>query len=244
MRVTRIFHDGELVPQAEIELTPEASNHLLRVLRLTMNAPLVIFNGKGGQYNATISQVSKKTCRITLNEFIKQNIESPLITHLAQGIARGDQMDLIIQKSVELGITTITPLLTQYSEGHLSRERLVKRLHHWRQIAIHACEQCGRNILPAIEEPQTFGEVLSEKSAVLKLILHPHVRDPLPALVSTPKEVMTMIGPEGGFSETEIDLALRHGFQAMSFGPRILRMETAAISLLSVVQYLWGDLKR
>lgn len=242
MRVPRIFHDSELVEQTEIELTPEASNHLVRVLRLTINAPLVIFNGKGQQYNAVIARVGKKSCQVVLSECIDQTVESPLITHLAQGIARGDRMDFIIQKSVELGVTTIIPMLTQFSEAHLTRERLAKRLHHWRQIAIHACEQCGRNTLPVIEEPRTFGEVLTDKNVTLKLILHPHTQDLLPRLSLEPEKVTVMVGPEGGFSDIEIELALRHGFLAVSLGPRILRMETAAISILTLVQHLWGDL--
>jgi 16S rRNA (uracil1498-N3)-methyltransferase len=240
MRMTRVYHPQVLVSGSTIPLTETAAAHLVRVLRLRENAALHVFNGQGGAYQAIISQIKKNQVFITLGEFIPGDQASPLHTHLGQAIARGEKMDFILQKAVELGVSEITPLFTEHSNVQLPADRIEKRLQHWQGVIISACEQCGLNRLPVLHSPQDFKVWIHNQTADLKLILHPDAAQDLTKIKTKVNSVVVTIGPEGGFSEQEIKIA-QH-FQALCLGTSVLRTETAGLAALSVLQYQFGDL--
>jgi 16S rRNA (uracil1498-N3)-methyltransferase len=165
--------------------------------------------------------------------------ESPLHVHIGQGLSRGERMDWAIQKATELGVAEITPIVSSRCEVRLKDERTDKRMSHWRQVAISACEQCGRSVLPLIHPPLVLEDWLKQSSAELKLVLHP-VAEPLTSH-RKPQSLAFLIGPEGGLSDNEVALAQSAGFQPARLGPRVLRTETAPIVALAVAQHLWGD---
>ena len=219
---------------------PEAQAHYLsRVLRLTVGAAVQLFDGSGQEYIGELTSVSKKAVQVELRECLDGLPESALQIHLGQGLSRGERMDWAIQKATELGVAEITPLFTERCEVRLNDERMQKRLEHWQQIAISACEQCGRSKVPVIYAPQSVKDWQATVQAELKLVLHP-VAQPLTEH-TTPSTLAFLIGPEGGLSDAEVAQAAEYGFQPARLGPRVLRTETAPIVALSVAQQLWGD---
>jgi len=240
MRTTRFYLPQSLSPNATVELTPEASHHAFTVLRLKEGAPLVVFNGEGGECAAHIVSASKKSVVIQTTAFNPLDNESPLKTHLAIGISKGDRFDLVLQKATELGVSEITPLYTERTEVRLNQERQDKKHQHWQNIIINACEQSQRNRVPKLNTPVEFTSLLGNENSEQKLILHHHSQKSLDK-TSKPKSVCLLIGPEGGFSDMEFKLASQNGFTALTLGPRVLRTETAPLAALSVVQLLWGD---
>lgn len=241
MRIPRI-HTGQLL-QAEstFDLEPGPSQHLSRALRMQQGSALVLFDGRGGQYPATISCIDKKRVSVTTGEHHDVEVESPLSVHLGIAVSRGERMDWVVQKATELGATQITPLLTERSEVKLKGERMKKKQDHWQQIAISACEQCGRNRVPVINALQPLSPWLAECEANLRLVLH-HRADTLPGQEHSPKTVALLIGPEGGLSDNEILLAQQQAFQSLRLGARVLRTETAPLAALSILQARWGDM--
>lgn len=238
MRLSRFFIDAPLsLGQHEL---PEAQAHYIgRVLRHAVGDAVQLFDGSGVEYRGSLIEVSKKAVRVELRESLPGLAESPLRIHLGQGLSRGERMDWAIQKATELGVTEITPLLTERCEVRLKDERADKRLAHWRQVAISACEQCGRSVVPVIHPPQTLSEWQAGIAAELKLVLHP-VATPLEQHVR-PESLAFLIGPEGGLTETEVEKAQATGFLPARLGPRVLRTETAPVVALAVAQQLWGD---
>ncbi len=182
--------------------------------------------------------MGKKAVRVQLHETLPGLAESRLQIHLGQGLSRGERMDWAIQKATELGATQITPVISERCEVRLKDERADKRLAHWRQIAISACEQCGRSVIPIIHPPQLLADWLAIE-ADLKLVLHP-VAEPLESHAA-PATLAFLIGPEGGLNDAEVEQARTAGFQPARLGPRVLRTETAPVVALSVAQQLWGD---
>ena len=241
VRIPRIYHPGPLTPGTDIELDSKAARHIVRVLRLPAGSALTIFNGEGGQYDALLTKIEKTCIVAKLTAFNAGIQESPLHLTLAQGIARSERMDLIIQKAVELGVTHIIPLLTERTLIQLTSERRDKKLAHWRGIIISACEQCGRNIMPSLQSPLPFSEWIAQTSGEMRLLLDPSGDLSLQSLPRSNK-ISLLIGPEGGFSEQEKRLALAHGSHRVRMGPRTLRTETASISALTALQLLQGDL--
>ncbi|WP_444943164.1 16S rRNA (uracil(1498)-N(3))-methyltransferase [Microbulbifer sp. ZKSA006] len=248
MRIPRIFSKQPLASQQDVELDELASRHLVKVLRLNVGHPLVLFDGSGGEYAAELIETGKRA-RARTAEYRAEDRQSLLALTLAIGISRGDRFDWVIQKATELGVTTIQPLFTERCEVKLSGERLQKKLGHWRQIAISACEQCERNRVPAIAEPlkltQYLQRVSSEDAAQVKLVLHHRTELDLrqwQAERGTPQSALLLVGPEGGLSQGEIDAALAQDFMPLRLGPRVMRTETAPIAALSVLQFQWGDL--
>ncbi|WP_237067711.1 16S rRNA (uracil(1498)-N(3))-methyltransferase [Microbulbifer guangxiensis] len=245
MRVPRIFCPEPLSGQSEVTLDEGASRHLVKVLRLQPGRPLVLFDGHGGEYEAELSEAGKRA-RVRVGEFRDQERESPLVLTLAIGISRGDRFDWVIQKATELGVALIQPLFTERCEVKLSGDRLQKKLGHWRQIAISACEQCARNRVPELLEPQKLPQFLHRSGEeCLRLVLHHRTDVSLRQLErerGRPESVLLLVGPEGGLSALEIDSALDRGFAPLRLGPRVLRTETAPVAALSVLQYQWGDL--
>ncbi|EMD98410.1 MULTISPECIES: 16S rRNA (uracil(1498)-N(3))-methyltransferase [Stutzerimonas stutzeri subgroup] len=237
MRLSRFFIDA-LLSLGRHPL-PEASAHYIsRVLRLSAGSAVQLFDGSGSEFRGELLEVGKKSVIVELHERVTGMPESPLRIHLGQGLSRGERMDWAIQKATELGVTQITPIVSERCEVRLSDERADKRLAHWRQIAISACEQCGRSVLPVIHSPVSLRDWLPVE-ADLKLVLHP-VAEPLTSH-ARPQTLAFLIGPEGGLSESEVEQAANQGFQPARLGPRVLRTETAPVVALSVAQQLWGD---
>ena len=238
MRLSRFFIDAPLsLGQHEL---PEAQAHYIgRVLRHAAGDAVQLFDGSGREYLGELIEVGKKAVRVELREQLAGQAESPLRIHLGQGLSRGERMDWAIQKATELGVSEITPIVSERCEVRLKDERADKRLAHWRQVAISACEQCGRSVLPVIHAPVSLVEWQAHVQAELKLVLHP-VAAPLESH-ARPHSLAFLIGPEGGLSETEVEQAKAAGFHAARLGPRVLRTETAPVVALAVAQQLWGD---
>ena len=221
---------------------PEAQSHYLgKVLRMQPGRELVLFNGEGGEYSATIEEVLKKSVLVSVGDFAADNRQSPLDLELAIGVSRGERMDWVLQKATELGVTKITPLITERTEVKLGGERADKKWGHWQQILISACEQCQRNLIPQLSEPVAYKDWVGQCDAELKFVLHHRDSKGLPPDKS-PQSLALLIGPEGGLDDSEISQALGHGFAPLTLGPRVLRTETAPVAAISLVQYLWGDL--
>ncbi len=241
MRIPRIYQPGLLPPGAEIELAEDAANHVGRVLRMQTGAELVLFNGDGFNYPAQIVEAGKKNVRVKLVAANNNPVESPLRIHLGQGISRGDRMDFAIQKAVELGVTEITPLFTERCGVKLDAERLQKRTEQWQKIAISACEQSGRSVVPIVHPALSLDKWLAQNTNELKLTLDPWAKDTIKTLRPV-SALRLVIGPEGGFSDREVALTTQAGFVAVQLGPRVLRTETAALTAISALQLQMGDL--
>lgn len=241
MRIPRIYTSQLLQPNSEIALEPGPSQHLARALRMQEGSELILFNGKGGQYPAIITAVGKKQVSAKTAAFNDREVESPLQIQLGIAISRGDRMDWVVQKATELGVNRITPLLTERTEVKLKGERAEKKLSHWQQIAISACEQCGRNVVPDINPLAVSAHWISSVEAETKLVLH-HRADNIPAGSSAPENIALLVGPEGGLSAGEIAAAEGVGFLSLRLGPRILRTETAPLAAITLLQSKWGDM--
>ncbi|WP_277589768.1 16S rRNA (uracil(1498)-N(3))-methyltransferase [Pseudomonas chlororaphis] len=238
MRLSRFFIDAPL-SLGEHEL-PEAQAHYIgRVLRMAEGDALQLFDGSGNEFRGTLLEVGKKRVVVRLDESFAGQVESPLQIQLGQGLSRGERMDWAIQKATELGVNEITPIFSERCEVRLKDERADKRLAHWRQVAVSACEQCGRSRVPVIHPPVLLADWIKQTQADLKLVLHP-VAEPLVSHAK-PATLAFLIGPEGGLSDAEVDQAQGAGFLPARLGPRVLRTETAPVVALAVAQQLWGD---
>lgn len=244
MRIPRVYLPRPLQCNTVVTLNENAANHVMRVLRLKPGAQLILFNGEGGEYRAMLGRSNKLQVEVMVGEFVGREVESPVSITLAQGVSRGERMDYTIQKSVELGVTRIVPVFSQRSVVNLQGERLDKRVRHWRSVTESACEQCGRNRVPAVWEATSVDEWLRRDDGDLKLILHPEAPLDLSGIAPPSGPVSLLVGPEGGFAPEEITRAQTVGYIGLRLGPRILRTETAAMVALSVLQTLWGDLAR
>ncbi|MCK4869897.1 MAG: 16S rRNA (uracil(1498)-N(3))-methyltransferase [Gammaproteobacteria bacterium] len=246
MQIPRIYCENNLNIGEELTLNASAVCHVVTVLRLKVEAPVIFFNGKGGEFSAQLTVVEKNRVVAKITNFIARDVESPLKIHLGQAIARGEKMDYVIQKAVELGVNEITPLFSERCNVRLSGERLQKRLQHWRAVIISACEQSGRNYIPVLNDAQNLEGWLQQKQKGLCLMLCHRAEVGL-ADVSFDEDssqpITLLIGPEGGLTLDEISLATDHGFLPIKFGPRVLRTETAALSAISALQTRWGDFR-
>lgn len=245
MRIPRI-HTDQALPDtltcaSEIELSGTAANHVGRVLRMTPGRELKVFNGhQQGYFQATVVAVSKKNVTVKLSKFIGTDLESPLRIHLGQAISKGDRMDFTIQKAVELGVSSITPLWTSRCDVKLSGDRLEKKHQHWQQVAISACEQSGRDYVPTINAPQKLEAWLETTKDSVRWVLDPrgHVEETHDGQVES---ASLLVGPEGGLTDEEIQQAVQKSFVAKLIGPRVLRTETAALTAITLLQSQWGD---
>jgi 16S rRNA (uracil1498-N3)-methyltransferase len=236
-----------------VKLSENAATHATRVLRLNVSDKIKLFNGDGFDYTCELMSVKKSEvlAKVKSNEAI--NNESPLNITLLQGISSGDRMDYTIQKAVELGVMLIQPLSTERSVVKLSAERAQKRLEHWQNVVISACEQCGRAKIPQVAIPLSLtawlgsnihagtGDGDFDNKKTVRILLNPIGAKQLSELPKTTQNIQLLIGAEGGLSKAEIDLATNHGFQSIILGPRILRTETAALTAIATMQTLWGD---
>ncbi|MBM37915.1 MAG: 16S rRNA (uracil(1498)-N(3))-methyltransferase [Woeseia sp.] len=242
--ITRLFVSNKLINDKKITLNGDQAKYLGKVLRARVGDTFTIFNGSGFEWPATITKITKTNIIIVLGIGIKPNTESPLKIHLIQGISRSERMDFVIQKATELGVNSITPVLTDFSVVKLNSERANKRKDHWQKIANSACEQSGRTCQPSINTPESLEKHLSKPILFgTKIIFTPQAKKKLDQINAPKGDICMLIGPEGGFSEREYNLAKDVGFYSASLGPRILRTETAAISAISILQAKWGDLK-
>lgn len=240
MRVSRLYVSASLNVGNHIALDDDASHYVRSVLRLKQDQTIILFNGQGGEYLSRFSEVSRKTVRVEIEEFIDRDVESPLAVTLGLGISRGDRMDWAVQKAVELGVTQLTPLVTERCVIKFNDDKKQQRLHHWQGILQHAAEQSGRTRVPILGEIADLPIWVSEQQG-LRVFLDPYAEQALADLKPENKHVTLLSGPEGGFSEQERQIAKAAGFIPIRMGARILRTETAVLSALSAVQTLWGD---
>ena len=238
----RIYTSEPLANNTTIALDDQAVTHLVRVLRMKKGDDVRLFNGDGSEYQAQLIIESKKSASASVTHAIRQDAPLKLEIHLGQVISKGDRMDFTIQKATELGVTDITPLTSERCDVRLKGDRMEKKLEHWQKVAISACEQSGRNTVPVIHPPKSLSDWSSGIEADRKLLLHPHNQKPLVSDQS-PESIALLVGPEGGFSDIEVTQCQESGFDGLLLGPRILRTETAALTALSVLQYVWGDFR-
>jgi len=240
----RIYTTALLNENKQVTLTDQPCDHLIRVLRLQEGDPVILFNGQGGEYHATIQTVAKKKVALHVERFIDHECELPFSIELGQGLARFDKMDLVIQKAVELGVNKITPLFTKNSQVKLKAERFAHKQQHWQRVVNSACEQCGRNQLPQVAIPVHLDSWCSEPTVDLALVLDPKSPTPLKEQLdktsTIPQTIRILIGPESGLTLSELALSQLHHFIPVNLGPRILRTETAALNVVSILQYQWG----
>ena len=242
MRIPRIFTDSPLAVGSQCQLDDNAANHVGRVLRMQAGQALLLFNGDGHDYHATITEAGKKHVLVAVTEAAGNETESPLRVVLAQTLSKGDRMDYAVQKAVEMGVSEIVPLTTERCDVKLKGDREDKRLRHWQQVAISAAEQCGRARVPDIQPVMTVQQWLEHARACdLRLVLHHRTERSLNTL-EKPSSIALMIGPEGGLTAEEIALAEDNGFLPVALGPRVLRTETAPVAAIALCQWLWGDI--
>jgi len=242
MRLTRVYMDAPLESGTRVVLEGNAASHLTRVLRLRVGEALTLFNGAGGEYAGNIDKAQGGEVTVAVGERRAIERESPLGVTLAQGVSRGERMDLVVQKATELGVTRLVPVLTERSVVRLSAQQADRKVNHWRAIMIAACEQSGRNRLPALTPPIPLGEFLrGDAAGGIRLLLSPAAEMKLRDIPRPVNEVTVLIGPEGGLAETEVEAALAAGFTAVRMGPRVLRTETAALAALTLLQREFGD---
>jgi len=243
MASTRLFVNDPLVSATELQLGRDQAHYLGRVLRLRNGDRLTVFNGDNGEFDAHVTSIAKNSATIVVDAALETATESALKIHLVQGVSRGERMDFVVQKATELGVKRITPVFTEYGVVKLNDARAAKRNDHWQSVAIGACEQSGGIRPPLIDAPVDLNAWFGAgtKEADLDLILKPGAATPLSSIAAPVTKVCLLIGPEGGFSDTEYEDAEIAGFAAVSLGPRVLRTETAALTAIAVVQSLWGD---
>lgn len=245
MRLSRLFVNMPLSPGQQILLPKETAHYLLTVLRLRIGASLTLFNGQGGEYAASLIAGTSKTAQLQIGDYHLVEHESFLRLTLVQAISRPEHMDYTIQKAVELGVQRLVPVLTQRSPP-LDQSTLHKRIQHWRKIIVSACEQCGRNHLPELDEASPLTAWLKQPQVGICMVLSLNGKNNLQDVLPHhhhPSPVTVLTGAEGGLSEVEIQEAMQVGYLDIHLGPRILRTETAAVAVLAICQALAGDLK-
>lgn len=241
MRQPRFYDPQPLTVNSEIQLADDARQHI-NVLRLKTGSEIILFNGQGGQYLAQLNEVQKRNCTAIIKTFQKTANESPLDLHLGQVISRGDRMEFVIQKAVELGVNEITPLISERCGVKINIERMAKKQLQWQKIAIAACEQSGRNIVPIIHATQNLATWCAQPTDATKLTLHPRANYSINTLPDNINKIKLLIGPEGGLSDNEIELTQTLDFIETLLGPRVLRTETAALTAITALQCRFGDL--
>lgn len=240
MRIPRFYDDQPLAAEQTVDLSDAVVQHVCRALRMRVGDPIILFNGDGNEYHAQLETVEKRRASVRILEVSQPAVESPLQIRIGQSLSRGERMDYAVQKATEMGMQQMFPLFSERCEVKLNNERQDKRIRHWQQVAISACEQSGRCAVPTINAPQTLEQWVAQEDAELKLVLHHHTATPLGDF-TPPQSVALLIGPEGGLTEREVELARDHGFQPVAFGPRVMRTETAPVAALALLQHLWGD---
>jgi len=244
--MNRFYHSSPIELKQKIHLSNQVAHHANHVLRLKTEDKIILFHNDPYDYSAVITQINKKTVEVYIDSKFENQKNPTIHLRLFQSLSSSEKMDWIIQKSVELGVSSIIPMYSKRSNIKLQGSRAEKKLSHWQQVIISACEQSGRSSLPKISLPKKIEECLSLKNEKngnhLKLILSPKEKNTLQSLNNpSVKNIDIMIGPEGGFTEEELNQTIKSSFVPISLGPRILRTETAPLSMLSILQYKYGD---
>ncbi|MBI5781877.1 MAG: 16S rRNA (uracil(1498)-N(3))-methyltransferase [Rhodocyclales bacterium] len=236
------FFVPDLVPQpgAQVSLPPAAAHHALRVLRLRVGEPVVVFDGRGGEWRGVLAAVGRDAAWVRLEAFDPVSRELPFAVTVGQALLPAERMDWAIQKAVELGAARIVPLLTARTQTGGALERGARKQAHWQQVALAAAQQCGRTLVPEVELPRRWREWVEEARGARFWLLAPGGVS-LSRLSAPERSVTVLVGPEGGWSEEELDEAERIGVERIGLGPRILRSETAAAAALAMMQVLWGE---
>jgi 16S rRNA (uracil1498-N3)-methyltransferase len=242
VRHPRVYVSVALETGERVSLDARTAHYLARVLRLKAGVPLILFDGRGGEYHAVLLRASSREATVEVGPHRGREIESPLDVCLVQAVSRGERMDYTIQKAVELGARAIAPVTTERCQIRLDETRADKRLQHWQGIVIHACQQCGRNRLPELRPLLPLEQWLEEPVLGRRLVLHPESRGRLKDFPPVGGSVTVLAGPEGGLSDSELARAAAAGYIGVQLGPRILRTETVSVAALAALQALWGDL--
>lgn len=239
-RAPRLFCEGVLSPGATVRLSERSARHLA-ALRLNVGDEVTLFNGDGFESQALLAEIGKRGASACVRHREAVARESPLAIRLAQGVCASDRMDLVLQKATELGAAAIVPVTTTRSIVRLSPERRERRETHWQNVVIAACEQCGRNRIPTVEATRSFPQFMADvPQDGTRILLAPDGEVGFRELaVAAP--VCVLIGPEGGLTPAEREIATTAGFIPVRFGPRILRTETAPLAALAALQTLYGD---
>ena len=234
--MNRFYIEAELNTGNTIELTESVFHHWVRVLRAKEQEQAIFFNGKGGEYRVTLTEINKKNAFVSVDHFEPADRTPPFKVVLGQVMSKGDRMDYAIQKATELGVTTIQLLTSERCEMRLKYDRDQKKIDHWQSVAIAACEQCGMNIVPEILAPIALTEWVSSELPQARLVLGPN-KDQENVVLNSQPDLALLIGPEGGLSEAEIETANQNHFQSWCIGDRVLRTETAPVVALSILNY-------
>ena len=244
MRLTRVYVPGPLTAGRRHTIDGEAANHITRVLRLRTGDALTLFDGRGGEYAARIEEFRVGAVMVTVGDRSAAiERESPLPLTLAQGVSRGERMDWVVQKATELGVTRIVPVLTERTRGEARCEAGGAQAPPLAGIVIAACEQSGRDRIPAVDAPLNLTEFLGGADRrAMRVLLSPAASLGIADLTPPEAGVVVLIGPEGGLAEAEQRSALAAGFAAVRLGPRVLRTETAAVAALTLIQHRFGDI--
>lgn len=241
----RFYVSGKLGNGSEVRLPPDAAHHAARVLRLAEGAPVTLFDGQGGEFEARITRLDRNEVRVKTGAHLDIERESPLEILLVQGLSSGERMDFTLQKAVELGVAAIQPVATERSVVKLRDERAARRTEHWQNLVISACEQCGRNRVPPVAAVQDLGDWLAQlpppAQQERRLLMSPQAETTLRQLAPGGARVVLLAGPEGGLAPGEVQVTVARGFVPVRLGPRVLRTETAALAALAAIQSLWGD---
>ncbi|AWK15345.1 16S rRNA (uracil(1498)-N(3))-methyltransferase [Candidatus Fukatsuia symbiotica] len=242
MHIPRIYHPVLLSAYSELSLSDSAARHVSRVLRMSVGQALYLFDGSNQVFTANIIHLDQKNVSVRLDAGKVEDRESPLKLHLGQVISRGEKMEFTIQKSVELGVNIITPLFSQRCGVKLDGERLEKKNQQWQNVAIAACEQCGRNTIPEIRAAMLLSDWCQQQSDGLKLNLNPHTGRGINSLTPSINNIRLLIGSESGLSTAEVAMTASNGFTDILLGPRVLRTETTALVAITALQLRFGDL--
>lgn len=239
----RFFHPAKLSVGATAQLSDNAAAHATRVLRLRVDDDLTLFDGSGVDFLCTINDLQKNAVFVTVKSSTPIQNESPLNITLLLGISAGDRMDIAIQKAVELGVNKIIPIKTERSVVKLDDAKAKKRVEHWQNVVIAACEQSGRAVLPLVEMPVTLSQFCAQPtpSKTLRITLDPLAKNRLADIAKPDGEIQLLVGAEGGLSPKEIVMSVAEGFAGVQLGKRILRTETAPLAAITAMNTLWGD---
>ena len=243
MGLPRIYTQSRLQPGVHLDLEEAPAHHLTRVLRLQTGDEVSLFNGDGREYRSRLEQLGRGSARVEVLD--RSGLEPPprLSIHLGLGLSKGERMDLAVQKSIELGVSTITPLITERCVVRIPPQRMTKRENHWRGIIISACSQSGRNLLPNLHPPCSLETWLETMGETAGLLLDHRSTNTLDQLQEPVADLSLLVGPEGGLSDKERSMATDAGFTGIRLGPRVLRTETAPLAVIAAIQMLWGDFK-
>ena len=236
----RFYLPTALAPHTTLNLPDNIIRHI-HVLRLNAGDSITLFNGTGNDFVATLQEIGKRHAQCHIHAQRQPENESPLAITLVQAISSGERMDFTLQKSVELGVHAIQPMISERCVVRLSGDRAEKRVQRWQDIVIAACEQSGRSIVPTVQPIVSFADYLRQMPPELHLMMSLRRAQALRDIAPVPQTLRLMIGPEGGWTPAEEQAALAAGVQTITLGKRVLRTETAAMAAMAAMQVLWGD---